>query len=309
MQHSFNVELAKEYGVLEAILINHLCFWIEKNKANDINYFDGNYWTYNSTKAFNKLLPYASERKIKYALKHLKDEEIIQTGNYNEMAYDRTLWYAFTKKGQSIVQKCTMERTKKDNGTCENVQPIPDIKPYIKPYINTDNNIIYSTIEEKTPKQEGKKQELENLPLENQPLEILELENQGQLNTNNKILNNKYNIINDINTNNKYTTTEKTPKKLIFGEYKRVKLTNEEYDKLCNDYTKDFIDNQIKLLDEYVESNNNKNKYSNYNLVLRKSIRENWFNDNKKNNTTKQQDGSSFDRILEEIYNGTIKLQ
>ena len=166
---------------------------------------------------------------------------------------------------------------------------------------------VYNIYE--TPKQEGKKQGLENLPLENQPLEVLGLENQGQLNTNNKILNNKYSIINDINTNNKYNTTEKTPKKLIFGKYKRIKLTTEEYDKLCNDYTKDFIDNQIKLLDEYVESNNNKNKYSNYNLVLRKSIRENWFNDNKKNNTAKQQDGSSFDRILEEIYNGTIKLQ
>ena len=35
MQHSFNVELAKEYGVLEAILLNHLWFWIKKNKANN----------------------------------------------------------------------------------------------------------------------------------------------------------------------------------------------------------------------------------------------------------------------------------
>ena len=38
MQHSFNIELAKEYGILEAIIINNLFFWIEKNKANNVSY-------------------------------------------------------------------------------------------------------------------------------------------------------------------------------------------------------------------------------------------------------------------------------
>lgn len=71
-------------------------------------------------------------------------------------------------------------------------------------------------------------------------------------------------------------------KRKSYGEFKRVKLNDKEYDKLIKDYGKDFIDKQIQLLDEYVESNNNKNKYSNYNLVLRKSIRDNWFKNNKK---------------------------
>ena len=66
-------------------------------------------------------------------------------------------------------------------------------------------------------------------------------------------------------------------KKDKYGEYKRVELTQNEYQKLCDDFGKDFIDNQITLIDEYVESNNNKNKYKNFNLVIRKSIRENWF--------------------------------
>ena len=54
---------------------------------------------------------------------------------------------------------------------------------------------IYNVYEK--PKQEGEKQEVENLPLE-----ILEVENQGQLNTNNKILNNKSNNMNIISTIN-----------------------------------------------------------------------------------------------------------
>lgn len=66
-------------------------------------------------------------------------------------------------------------------------------------------------------------------------------------------------------------------KKQKFGNFQRIKLTKEEYERLCDEFGKDFIDNQIQLLDDYVESNNNKNKYSNFNLVLRKSIKENWF--------------------------------
>jgi DnaD/phage-associated family protein len=135
MQHSFDIEIAKEYGVLEAILLNNLQYWIEKNKANDVNYYDGYYWTFNSTRAFNQLFPYASQRQIQNALKKLKEQEIIQTGNYNKSTYDRTLWYAFTKKGECIMQKCKMEDANLSNGLCKNVEPIPNINTNI----NTNN--------------------------------------------------------------------------------------------------------------------------------------------------------------------------
>ena len=69
-----------------------------------------------------------------------------------------------------------------------------------------------------------------------------------------------------------------------FGEYKRVKLKQKEYDKLIEEYEKEYVDFIINRLDEYVESNNNKNKYKNFNLVIRKAIRENWFKRNKELN-------------------------
>lgn len=62
-----------------------------------------------------------------------------------------------------------------------------------------------------------------------------------------------------------------------YGTYGRVELTSDEYLRLVNEFGEEFIKKQIELLDEYVESNDNKNKYKNFNLVLRKSIRENWF--------------------------------
>ena len=90
-------------------------------------------------------------------------------------------------------------------------------------------------------------------------------------------------------------------KKYKYGEYNRVELTQNEYDKLCNDFGKDFIDNQITLLDEYVESNNNKNKYKNFNLVLRKSIRENWFI-KQVFNTTKEKNKSNNKTNMDDLY-------
>lgn len=146
MIHNFDTEIANQYGLLESILLNHIYFWTEKNRANDTNHFDGNYWTYNSTRAFNELFPYVSERQIKNALKHLREEGIILTGNYNKSSYDRTLWYALSKKGLSIVQKCPMENTTEDNGTGNNVQPIPDNKPDNKPDSKPDETVSNDTV-------------------------------------------------------------------------------------------------------------------------------------------------------------------
>lgn len=133
MIHNFDTEIAQKYGLLESVLLNHIYYWIEKNRANESNFYDGTYWTYNSTRAFNELFPYVSERQIKNALKHLREEGILLTGNYNKSTYDRTLWYALSKKGLSIVQKCPMEESDQDNGLGDNVPPIPDNKPDNKP--------------------------------------------------------------------------------------------------------------------------------------------------------------------------------
>lgn len=129
MEHSFDIDIAKIYGIPSAILLKNLYFWIEKNRANEKNYYDGYYWTYNSKKAFAELFPYMTARQIDYALQKLIDDGLIITGNYNKVAYDRTLWYAITKKGYSILQKCEMDITKTHNANNENVTPIPNNKP------------------------------------------------------------------------------------------------------------------------------------------------------------------------------------
>jgi len=148
MQHSFDIEVAKEYGIEEAVILNNLYFWIEKNRANGQHFYDGYYWTYNSVKAFNELFPYMSAKKIRNALNHLIEEGILITGNYNKSAYDRTLWYALTQKGKCICLNGQMEMTKKENGNDQKGEPIP----YINTDINSDSN-TYIGVKPKAPKE------------------------------------------------------------------------------------------------------------------------------------------------------------
>ena len=126
MQHHFDVDLAARYGIAEAILLNHLEYWIEHNRANQKNFFEGRYWTFNSNKALCELFPYLSEKKIRNALNHLQEEGLILTGNFNKLAYDRTLWYAITEKGKSILPKGQMEVPEMANGIGKKGEPIPD---------------------------------------------------------------------------------------------------------------------------------------------------------------------------------------
>ena len=138
--HCFDVDIAAKYGVHCAVLLNNIYFWIQKNEANGQNFYDGKYWTYNSKKAFEELFPYMTARQIDYALKKLIDEGILETGNYNTSAYDRTLWYTITKKGYSILQNCEMEETNLVNGNNENVKCISYINTNKKPNRKPNNN-------------------------------------------------------------------------------------------------------------------------------------------------------------------------
>ena len=58
------------------------------------------------------------------------------------------------------------------------------------------------------------------------------------------------------------------------GEYGWIKLTDDQYNRLKSEYSN--IDKIIDRIDEYVQSNGNKNKYKDWNLVIRKAIREKW---------------------------------
>ena len=135
----FNVQDAIDYGVEKAVILYHIRFWLEHNRANNTNFHDGNWWTYNSAEAFATLLPYLKSSKIARLLRELEKDGIILVGNYNKKGYDRTKWYStpcyasLSKNEQCNVQNQTMDCTDLNNAIFKFEQAIPDSKPDSKP--------------------------------------------------------------------------------------------------------------------------------------------------------------------------------
>ncbi|MDP0507540.1 MAG: hypothetical protein Q7K47_10095 [Fusobacterium sp. JB019] len=184
MKHSFNVILAEKYGIEEAILIENIAFWMGYNIDNGKNFKEGRYWVYNSLRSFSKLFPYINPKKIQRSLIKLEELNVIKTGNFNKLSYDRTKWYTIIDKkvmeiynliinddfisktdlvnacnqnGQSISPKCKMDEAKLSNGLGQDVQTIPIIKTIIKPNIKTttkekNSNSSLMSIKEKLKK-------------------------------------------------------------------------------------------------------------------------------------------------------------
>ncbi len=142
MEHHFDIEIATKHGMDVAVFLNNISFWIQKNIANNKHYYDGNYWTYNSIEAFQKIFPYFSIRAIRRIIDYCVKNDLILKGNYNENSHDRTCWYALTEKGlnlfkplsELICQKRQMDLSRMTNGVVKTDKCIKetDNKPYNK---------------------------------------------------------------------------------------------------------------------------------------------------------------------------------
>ena len=151
MEHSFDIDIAKEYGIPAAILLKHIYYWVEKNRTNEKHYRDGCFWTYNSMKSFCQLFPYMSDSTIKRAIKKLVDGGLIIEAVYNDIPFDRTKWYTLTPDGYERIknsvalvqndQSHLVKMTKSDE--VKMTQPIP-YKYSSRTQLN--NNISNTTV-------------------------------------------------------------------------------------------------------------------------------------------------------------------
>lgn len=105
MNHTFNVEIAKIYGLKEAVIIDGLRRWIGKNEANKRCYYDGVYWVRGSAPTFVQLFPFMTASQIRRALKSLSDKEAVIKGNYNKSSYDKTAWYSLSDTVKSVYKR------------------------------------------------------------------------------------------------------------------------------------------------------------------------------------------------------------
>lgn len=134
MHYSFDVNIAEKYGVNEAIVINNFYFWYKKNKANNENFIDGRYWTYNSVKAMQELFPFWSQPQIKRLMANMVNAGIFHTGCYNKLKFDRTTWYSLSDEVLWFLGETITETPFSEIG-----EPIP----IIDSIINKDNNGVF----------------------------------------------------------------------------------------------------------------------------------------------------------------------
>jgi len=118
----FSKDDAEQYGVDGAVMLHHIRYWVAKNEANENNYHEDKYWTYNSTKAFAQLFPFWSARKVGRVLNKLEEEGAIVSGNFNGKRYDRTKWFTLAN---AITESGNIHLTKTVNAYTEIVEPIP----------------------------------------------------------------------------------------------------------------------------------------------------------------------------------------
>lgn len=92
--------------------------------------------------------------------------------------------------------------------------------------------------------------------------------------------------------------SNKRPPKKKYGEYKHVLLTDDEYNRLCDDFTFLTANDAIKFLDEYIEEKGN--KYKSHNMAIRR-----WVIDAVKERERKRKSGSSnnkFNQMIKSNY-------
>lgn len=133
MFYQFHTEIAEQLGIEKAVILHCLYTWIVKNSANNRNSQDGRYWTYNTTEAWQKLLPFMCLKSVKNHLVALETQGWILRNNYNDNPKDRTLWYAISDKGAELLSTkgyniCALyESVKMGNAKCKTC-PMQSVK-------------------------------------------------------------------------------------------------------------------------------------------------------------------------------------
>ena len=88
------MDLAQQHGADIAIFLHNLVFWVERNRANGVNFHDGRYWTYNTIEALAQRYPLWSKDQLKRIIAKCRARGLILVGEYNSDKRDRTRWYS-----------------------------------------------------------------------------------------------------------------------------------------------------------------------------------------------------------------------
>lgn len=90
----FESDICEIVGAGAATVYQNIYYWCERNEANELHFYEGRYWTYNSQAAFSRLFKCFSERQVRAYLNKLIDADLILVGDFNKSKRERVNWYA-----------------------------------------------------------------------------------------------------------------------------------------------------------------------------------------------------------------------
>ena len=143
--------VAVRYGLEEAIFLDTIAHWVRVNRAEERNFRDGRWWTYNTIKAFDELFPWWSSKQIRRIITSCKEQGALLTGDYNQDRRDRTVWYTLGDEALALYGLADEDKSICPNGQmqepegadscaqtgtplpCSNTHVDTDDPPYIPP--------------------------------------------------------------------------------------------------------------------------------------------------------------------------------
>lgn len=225
MIYSFDTNIAKLYGVDEAIFVHNIFYWVLHNEANGTNIkeYEGKLlaWTHNSLKAFSIIFPFWTSRQMERIVKSCIEKKLVIAVNHNDDKTDRTLWYTVTDAVVSIYANGEMDFTKRGEPFHRTVKCID----------------IYNNIDISTNSKPYSKQEDASHPSDR---------------------------------------VKPTVARTCYGEYKWVKLTDAELEKLIEKYGAEMTAKAIEFVDMQAEKTKNRNGWKSWSAVIHNAIRNNW---------------------------------
>ena len=160
MNHSFDIEVAREYGITVAVFLNNIAYWTTVNMANRRNYHDDRYWIYNTRKAFTELFPYWTEDQLRTISKKAKKHDLLIESNYNKHGYDKTIWYSLTDKALNIYKLYPVAPDKSD-------EPENDANPSPASCGKNTTSSPASLVENPTPNNKPETEQIDNSLVDN----------------------------------------------------------------------------------------------------------------------------------------------
>lgn len=127
--------VAARYGLEEAIFLDAIVYWYRTNRADNRNFRDGRWWTYNSVAALCEVMPWWSAKQIRRIANSCREQGALLSGEYNEDRRDRSLWYTpndellvlygLSETGNCICPNGQMHSPERADGLAHLGEPLP----------------------------------------------------------------------------------------------------------------------------------------------------------------------------------------